>query len=706
MGNRYAIHKFDGGVSSALWTAYDSAKQILGTLIKQLTGANPEDKWAGPLPTLIGRPMEQSTTISSAYPVIIEWSSTKWWVFMADIATAAATRRISLWELDWTAWTLAWKGFVTLTYPSATAHTIRGFRVSYEKYTTGTASVNGTAVTGTGTAWSTSRIPVGCRIGFGSSNPASISTWYEISAIGSDTGITLTASAGVIADGTYVIEDLRVITANTNATTTNGGLFMAKGLRYELFIQAGTTIAAAVATDGVRAVYWLADAATVTNTTTGGCGLKARDSWTQQYIYCSQGGGGTSVAWFKYNICKDLTLASGKDTTAFVYATGNQALTGNLSQVNNGRLDTLNHGAGSGVLSMYFVTASRVYRAAESNLTSGNTTWMSDVMTEVPPGTVNTYAATGTLASLEVSSTLDKLIVVTTTTYGYITQYRTDNGQMDARIFMTDSQLDQGSMSSDAVPHPNAGAAQFNIWVQGGLAVLIRGSTSATTNIVYVMPLGAHWGWQATSKQRLATPSMATTNCRKYDRVSVAEAIYLGSGEIGQEPDGYKLYYRTAGISDDSGSWTLVGQAGDMSAVGYADAIQFMFEFRTLSPRLIPARVFAVQVGYESNDETDSHYEGAVNKSDTANRRFAYRQKAAFGTNIPRMRIRLYNAGTGVSVLDDDTTTAAYGTWEYSTNGTSWNAWDASKDTVGYYIRYTATSLPDGIDVRALLTLY
>ncbi len=56
-------------------------------------------------------------------------------------------------------------------------------------------------------------------------------------------------------------------------------------------------------------------------------------------------------------------------------------------------------------------------------------------------------------------------------------------------------------------------------------------------------------------------------------------------------------------------------------------------------------------------------------------------------------------------ILVDDYTTSSTGTWEKSTNGTSWgsyNTTDKGNDTT--YIRYTPASLGDNIKVRAVLT--
>src|SRR5690606_22635495 len=119
-----------------------------------------------------------------------------------------------------------------------------------DKHTVGTVSVSGTAVTGTSTNWQTDGACVGNRTGFGSTDPTQITTWFEITAIASNTSLTLDSSPGTLAGGTpYVIEDLRVVAATTNNTATNGGLFVAKGLRPEAFIPSGTTIPAATTVD-------------------------------------------------------------------------------------------------------------------------------------------------------------------------------------------------------------------------------------------------------------------------------------------------------------------------------------------------------------------------------------------------------------------------------------------------------------------------
>lgn len=241
----------------------------------------------------------QSTagTVNAGASYVIDKTLNIDWVFLADNTAAAATRRTTLFTFNRDTSVFSWRGFVTHTFPAATNHTIRGLRAVYKTYTTGTVAVSGATVTGTGTTWSADRIFIGCRIGFGSTDPTQISTWYYINAVTNDTSITIqnnvtAAGTGGVAsnlsiDGgtAYVIEELVILHATTNATTTNGGLFMTNALSFDDFVNAGTTIAAAVATDKVKAVYWLADAATVTNTIADGLALDDFDSRTQQYCY-------------------------------------------------------------------------------------------------------------------------------------------------------------------------------------------------------------------------------------------------------------------------------------------------------------------------------------------------------------------------------------------------------------------------------------
>ena len=695
-------HKFTG--DTTLISAYDPTKTNLGTLIKQYTGAGNLDKFAGPVKVGIARPMEQSTPIPGVYPHVYRFSNTIDHVFLADLSTAAATRRIIMYEYNRETSEFNWKGFVTLTYPTATNHTIKGMRMVRELYTTGTVGVSGTAVTGSGSTWTTDRMSVGCRIGFGSTDPTQITTWYTISAVGSNTSITLTASAGTISAGTaYVIEDLMCITTTTNATATNGGLFVAKGLNVNIFTSTGTTIPAATTVDNIRAVYWLADASTVTNTIACGNALEDKTSWISAHVYVPDA---TGPKIYKYNYRKALTLASGKDTTTLVLKTGVQAVTGTISQTNNGRIGTLNHGPGSGVPCLYFVTTTRCYRAILTNITADSTTWQADAMVEIPPGGTNTYAAGSAFACVEIAGDIDRLVITSTgaaSIRSYVTRYNTVSDQFDHIFLSDDKQLDQSLADSGGTPHPAILASIMTPWSEQGVLYLARSGTTAILNQVYTIPIGAHRAYANVNEQILITPSFNISDANKLYNLYVNDIHAIGDSTFSVQTEPYDIYYRTSGITDNSGTWNLLDESGDLSGVT-GTSIQFGFMFKVLGITCVPSRILSLTLTYEDTTN-DSHYTPSVANSSIASRIFAYRQDVAWGSNIPTMKIQLYNVVTSTLLIEDTTSANTYGTFEYSSdNGGTWNAWLNTADVVGNYIRYTAASLPDGTRVKAIIS--
>lgn len=700
-------HLFTGTTQDI--SSYDSTKTLLGTLIKQRTGAAATDKVVGPMPIAVARPMEQSTANAVAYPYVINWSSRYDWVFLADISTAALTRRIYFYEYDKTTFEFNWKGFITLNFSAITGNkTIRGFRVTRNTHTSGTVSVSGTAVTGSSTAFQTDRIAVGARIGFGSTDPTAISTWYEISAIGSDTSITLGSSAGTVGGGTsYVIEELRIVCAITNATVTNGGLFVAKGLNYSTFQTIGTNIAEGATTDNVRAIFWLADAATVTNTVSSGIGIDTSSSATSHFVWVLNGT--TTAKIFKYDLRASLgSLSGGKSTSAFVLATGTSGtLTGTAAQTNNGRVFSVSHGAVSGVKSFWFTTGTRIYRVAESGITSASTTFLSDNMVEIPPGGAVTFAAGGAMQTVDYIDSIDRIIVTSSGAAGirsYITKYNTISDPMD-HIFLVDGkQLDQSTVDSETTPFPGINATGVSIWSESGIFYICRNGTTAALNQIYSVPLGADWAYASTTNQRVITPSLSLTNASKLYRVYVNEIVSVGGSNLGINTEPYRIYARTSGISDNSGSWTLIS-GGDLTGFSAASAIQFMLEFKMIGQSCVPARIMSIGCIYEDSS-TDSHFQPSVANSNISSKRFAWRFSTAFGSTVPTLRVRLYNAVSGGLLVDDDSVSAAAGTWEKSTDGgsgwVSWNTTDKGNETT--YLRFTPTSLGDNIKVRALLT--
>jgi hypothetical protein len=692
-------------------SAYDYTKWNLGKGFIYNAGATAIDKYIAPDFQAI-RPMEESTAFAVVQVFAYNLSTTICYVFGVENSTGAtATRRVHLWELNRKTGARSWKGFITMTLATATAHTVRDFKIDVKSESTGTIAVSGTAVTGTGTQFVTNKVAVGARIGFGSTDPSVISTWYRISARTSDTALTLSTSAGTIPAGTaYIIQEFRPIYTATNATTTNGGTHYGKGVSIEDFIPTGTTIALATTVDDVKAMYWLKDASVQTNLVSAGVAADfaaATPTSLDYYVLDLVSAGNYKV--YKYNIRVALTVASGASVSAWVLTTGTQAVTGTGSQNANLCIATAGHGLGNGIKSLYFITTTRLYRAATANITSGNVSWQSDVITEVPPGGTSTYAITSGLSTVEYMPSIDAFIVGTTHAAGvvsYVTQYVASGQQFQKNFGRDFKYLEQSLKDSDAptifsnqstvCSYTDAGANRIFVVKQG---------TAISTNHIFVMAFGADWDYAVNSTGRLISPEIITTNALKYYRLFVNEVRYLGDTQLGKSVESYRIYARTANITIDATTgWILIDNTNDISGLAGAASIQFAIEFKTIGESCLPARVLGINLSYEDNT-TDSHYAVSVAKSSLTSKIFAFWFKTAFGGTVPTLYIRLYDADTGGLLLTDNTATPTLGTFEKTTDGTTWVAYNTTDRANSItWIRYTPTSLADNIKISAYLT--
>jgi len=796
-----AVEHHFKGTTEPLTGTYDSTKTMIASLLRQGTGAGVEDKFISTKPSAIVNIPEIFTSGAQFMPHVYKWSNNIYWIFTASNASVAATRTIALSEFDASTSTLTYRGYITLSGTTVTGNkTVRSLRAFVYEHSSGTVSTSGssTTITGSSTQFTTDRIAVGARIGFGTTDPTAVTTWYEVTAIASDTSLTISAPVTLSAGTSYVIEEIRIAVAVSSSVLLNGGVHLIKGLNYSTFTSGGTTITEATTVDNIRASYLLRDGvgtlgtstATVTYSTTNilslnNHGLNVGDPVTFTTTNTLPTGLSTGTVYYvistnlgtnqfsvsttfngailsitaagtgthtvnsassyaaaglavdddgksatnhdlylvnnttaasngiivKYNMRAALTVgamtggpASGTSVSAFSLKTSTVTTTGTISQLNCSRIFSVGHGASSGVKSLYFVTTTRVYRCPVANLTAASTNWLVDAMLEVPPGATVTYSGLSSMAQVDYSSTIDRLFV--TNTAGrlgtYVTPYVTAGEQFEKYIGANLSRLKlsttPGGASDGLFPQ-----ATLTVWTEDGWMFAIPSTTTSGQNWLYVFPFGADAYYNSTSNQHIITPKLATPGATKLYHVYLDHQEYAGTYGLGFPVETYRVWYRTTGIDDNSGAWTEVGVGSDLDAAAPGDYIQFKIAFDILGEICVPTRIYSIVCIYE-DDTQDSHYQPSLTKSSAANRQFVWRQVSAWGSNIPDLQLRLYNASTGFLVLDDTVDVSSSGTWEYSTNGTSWSAWSASADAAGNYIRYTATTLPNNITVRALLT--
>jgi hypothetical protein len=694
-------HIFNGPTGSL--SSYTSSLCSFGNLFQQYTGSK---SYIAPNATL-SVSLPEVSTFTTTYPHVYQWSNRYFWIFTADFATAASTRRVVMYQYDRQTDSTSLIGSILLNFSVISGNkTSRSIRGLVYKHTTGTVqATNATTITGTSTQFQTERIAAGARIGFGSTNPTEITTWYNITAIASDTSLIIDQTVTIPAGTSYVIEEIRIAYICTNATAANGGLFLVKGLNPSVFT-ANTSISEAASTDNLRAIYFLKDAVTNNNTVAYGIGMADEVSKTEHECYILNADATTTARIYRFNLRAALTVSSGASTSAFVYRTGQATTTGTIATAHNGRVFAVNHGAASGISSFWFCTTTRVYRCALTDITNGGTSHLTDAMVEIPAGSTTTYPATATLSQVDYASSIDRLIISTGVAPFrlHITDYKTDGSQFEKYIIPDLGRLESSTTSTDVANTISARALPHNIWTEDGILFTIPASVTTGINIMYVYPgFGADWSYADTAQQYIITPKLTTLNAQKLYRAYVTNKENEGNEHLGSATDGFRLYARTSGIDDNTGGWILLNDDFGLTGLTPGTHIQFKIEFETLSDLCVPTKIYSVCCVYEDGSQ-DYHYEPSLTYSSAQNRIFAWRQAQSWGSNIPNLRIRLFNIATGLLIHDDDITNSDYGTWQYSTDGITWNTWSAAQDVVGNYIRYTATSLPNNITVRALLT--
>lgn len=550
--------------------------------------------------------------------------------------------------------------------------------LSINYYTTGDVGASNGVVTGNGTTFTS--YMVGMKIGFGSSSPALITTWYTIGSFTSVTSITLTDLTLNIASGTsYIIDAADVLctapqlVTGTISAVNNGRVGT---LRHgpaknqeSLFFVTTTRIYRAVLAEIYQGnIDWISG--NTQEVPPGGVGsfavtnllssVEIADSIDRLIILTT---GGTSVRHY-------VTKYTAEAGEPFDHIFG----------INDRQQDQVL------ALGNAYITSGTV--AVSSATVTGTQTFFTAGMVgfRIGFGSTDPTAISTWYTILSYSSITSITLSASAGTIGAGSAYVID-------------------WNSGTVPHFTTSSQATSIWSENGVAHIIKHGTTSALCQMYALPMSAHWTTARDTNQRIITPAIYTPDCVKFEKVVVSDQKYLGSGEFSMTPEPWRIYFRTKGIDLNVGEWTLISEDGDLSGLSGSRFIQFMFEFVTIGLTSLPARIMSLTVVYDDDlSMTDSHFEPSMSKSNTASKKFAWRFATSFSGTVPTLRIRLYNAVNG-NLLSDDYTTGSGGTWEKSTDGTSWGAYNTTdKTNETTYIRYTPNSLYDNIKVRAVLT--
>lgn len=544
--------------------------------------------------------------------------------------------------------------------------------------------------------------------------------------------LALTTSATTYPDGTpYVIEDLRILSVRAG-NTASSGLYVVKGIKLTDFVT-GTTQATSTTSDyygiNARTCYWLpTNSNSNLSTSSYALVLDEKSDWNNQNCYVMYY---NNLILYAFNVRSRIRITTGSLNTngypdGYLFQTSSTNADSGLVALNNGLIikDNFNN------KSFYYIKNNAIRKVPIANIQSAvNFLNFSDtvLMSEVPPGNTTTYPANNSFFNINYMPEIDRFIISTngTATKSYITKFNSNfntpsltntiwnrNLYNDLsyensfeRAFLVNGQQLQGpssNLNSPKYPDTQGSAFQY-IASNGGWLHYVRGVNSVE-NIIYAIPIAADEQYVDITNNVIITPKFVIPNLVSITGFYLNTLKEIGSGVFSQSPEPLFVDFRTSGIDDNSGSWTNFQNVDDLNGLLCNNTtnnvtIQFRFRFRVAGTNCYPNRLYGFSFTYE-DDTTDSHYSPSVSKSSLTNRVFAWQQVSLFGSSIPNMKIRVYNAENGDLLLYDTVSDSNLGVWQYSTDGNTWNAWSSSADTIGNYIRYTANYLPSNYKLR------
>jgi hypothetical protein len=608
-------------------------------------------------------------------------------------------------------------GRLLITPPNYTIanHQKLAITPSMEYHTGGTVSVNSIVVTGSGTTWQTDGVCSGNRIGFGSTSSSGITQWYRVSSVLNNTSLIISSefeTDGItnglsFPNGTlYVIEDFRLIYANyATGTAVDRGIMLVKGLRYENFTYGGSTIPAATTVDNLRATYRILDL-TGTTATFAPIGIIMEDktSFTQQNLFSLSYPTASTSSIQKFNIRTPLTfLTGGRSNSPYLFTTGSQAHSGTNLSGYNPFIKGLNN-------NYYITTYTRIIRIVPANIISGSTTFISDAMVELPPGSATTFSLSSQLTSSHYLPLAQRFYISNTTaTRHYVTPYISGQTTPFERVVLTNDQVQTNTYTVLQITTPTANyvGQPMRSYYHDGLSYILRDAgPSNNNNVIYTLPIEADKQYHTTTNACIVTPELFTPSATSYNTIYVNAKTYFNDDNRFIVPrENYDIYYRTTGITTDVGSWTLINQNGSMSGVT-GTSVQFKLAFSTIGHTCVPSLIYGIRMSYNSDAQPLSipFYEPSLKLTDKSSQIFTWRQNSQFNENIPNLNINIYDSSNNL-LLTDSVSGSTNGIWEYSSNnGNNWNSWVSSANTIGNYIRYSASTLSaSGLIIKPIL---
>lgn len=673
-------------------TGYDPSYVNLGYLMYRYSGVNKYDNYVSPLRLehIFHGANYYNNTFSYLFKVI-RYTKNLDYLFTTNTSN---TQNIQYMIYNRKENKFYQGGVVYIFFRGTTNMYIYDADINIESSSDGYVTVSGNTVTGTNTNFNSSGFSVGSRIGFGSTNPEAITEWYEVASIISDTSLTLreTLSKTYPPNSPYIIEEVIMISANYwNTNPYNlGGVYITKGMNFT-FMKHNNTVPFATTVDRVRATYRIINPGT--NLIINGWSLaalpKASNNEHIFYVLIEQG---NTMRIACFNAKAPLTLTAGESTSAFKYMTKSYDC---INTADGLRMFCLPFGPGRNKYSIYFRSggATVLQRIDLDDIKQDGDLFGQDHGYVRP--IANAFRGFNHLnpSNARYIPNLEQMLFSATlnTVVPYDTNYPYHYNEFGE---VTYENSDYRMPSKDTVSHLRE-SSNFNI--SDGLWYYVANSYK-----LGVFPGEADWRFASRNNARIITHSIDTSHITKFNKLLVHHPEVLGSHDLGSMPEPFRVYFRTEGISDDSGDWCLLNDSFDMSFITPKDDIQFMFEFRVLGRASVPNRIYGLSISYFVDEDLPTGFDWNLYDSNSSSSIIGFEQTRVLNT-LGNFKITYYLSESDEEVFTAYSTENINGSFQYW-NGSSWIN-GVGPNMLGTRRRFTASHYLPSTDVYAKITL-
>ena len=582
-----------------------------------------------------------------------------------------------LFQFDKLNWTMTYKGQIQVYN---IVNDTEGYDLQCQliREKRGTVNIIGHQITGVNTKFYDSKISEGSRIGFGTTDPSRVTTWYTINKIDNNNQLFIDSPAPSGANIPYVIEELRIYFLSFQ--TFN----IVKGLNFDCF-STSLSIPQVYTSDidRKRACYNIRDAVTPTINQIGfDLGPVIDDNTQYLYYMSSRTNINGDARIFVFNIRADLKfIANGISTSPYLFKTGYQFSQYLVNRYGHVRIAKTKFDNPDNVYHLYYeaqvfhlrIRLDDIKPETTNMVDAGNrgtniAQTVSVLWSDINGANSRTIMYDDyTDYFIVMNNSAEKNFVYQFSSVGYpktgIQRFFGNNtiirfrNPPEGTVYTVKTQHPFYGDAVDGLLYINMMGTSFDSWERGASSI-------------QVFPVGADFETIKTEENRVICPAVNVSKFSKLSKILFNYNKKLGDDDYGVPPETFRVFVRDHGIEDNTGIWTQLDQSYNISFLQPKRHIQISFTFKTLGATGHSARIHSYTVVGEELENLPKLFKWNMNNSNTNSGIFAFDQVKVNNTSF-NIKINIYKKDNNESILEQSSLSSDNGTFQYF-SGNQW----------------------------------